>query len=170
MGYNPVQTFTQEADELLAAIEQSALSLGEGEGSEETIHQLFRAFHTIKGSGAMCGLDAVAGFTLHGTAHIATEISQGNLTVEARTLSEGDGQPRRRRFRGPGLRAVSGATEEIRHDYRDTAAYDLQIGGSSAGRRGRPGRRLKQLSVISHQLSVISKDSYSVLRTFFTDN
>ena len=63
MGYNPVQTFTQEADELLAAIEQSALSLGEGEGSEETIHQLFRAFHTIKGSGAMCGLDAVAGFT-----------------------------------------------------------------------------------------------------------
>src|ERR1017187_322801 len=65
MQHNPVETFLQEAEELLAEIEQSALSLGSGERSEETINQLFRAFHTIKGSGAMCGLDAVAGFTHH---------------------------------------------------------------------------------------------------------
>jgi len=65
MQYNPVETFLQEAEELLAEIEQSALSLGSGERSEETVNQLFRAFHTIKGSGAMCGLDAVAGFTHH---------------------------------------------------------------------------------------------------------
>lgn len=63
--YNPVETYLQEAEELLAEIEQSALSL-EGAGApEETIHQLFRAFHTIKGSGAMCGLDKVAAFTHH---------------------------------------------------------------------------------------------------------
>jgi two-component system chemotaxis sensor kinase CheA len=65
MGYNPVETFFQEAEELLAAIEQSALSLGAEDGTEEIVNQLFRAFHTIKGSGAMCGLDAVAGFTHH---------------------------------------------------------------------------------------------------------
>lgn len=65
MAYNPVETFRQEAEELLAEIEQSALLLGSGEPTEETVHQLFRAFHTIKGSGAMCGLDTVAGFTHH---------------------------------------------------------------------------------------------------------
>ncbi|MGA2117973.1 MAG: Hpt domain-containing protein [Bryobacteraceae bacterium] len=64
-GYNPVETFFQEADELLAGIEQSALSLGAEGGTVEIVNQLFRAFHTIKGSGAMCGLDAVAGFTHH---------------------------------------------------------------------------------------------------------
>src|SRR5579883_2734233 len=61
MEYNPVATFLQEAEELLAEIEQSALTI-ETEGA---IHQLFRAFHTIKGSGAMCGLDTVARFTHH---------------------------------------------------------------------------------------------------------
>jgi len=61
MQYNPVLTFLQEADELLGHIEHSALSLETGEPAGEAIHELFRAFHTLKGSGAMCGLDAVAG-------------------------------------------------------------------------------------------------------------
>lgn len=65
MSYNPVETFLHEAEELLADIEQSALSLAAESGDAEIINRLFRAFHTIKGSGAMCGLDAVAGFTHH---------------------------------------------------------------------------------------------------------
>jgi two-component system, chemotaxis family, sensor kinase CheA len=65
MRYNPIETFLQEAEELLADIEQGALSLGAGEQTADTIHQLFRAFHTIKGSGAMVGLDSVAAFTHH---------------------------------------------------------------------------------------------------------
>jgi two-component system, chemotaxis family, sensor kinase CheA len=65
MRYNPLQTFLQEAEDLLAGIEQAALSLAAEEQPGELVHQLFRAFHTIKGSGAMCGLDAVAGFTHH---------------------------------------------------------------------------------------------------------
>ena len=65
MQFNPVETFRQEAEELLEEIEQSALSLGSADGSDEVVNRLFRAFHTIKGSGAMCGLDAVAAFTHH---------------------------------------------------------------------------------------------------------
>ncbi len=65
MQFNPVATFLQESEELLAAIEQAALLLGAGEGGAETVNELFRAFHTIKGSGAMCGIDDVAGFTHH---------------------------------------------------------------------------------------------------------
>jgi two-component system, chemotaxis family, sensor kinase CheA len=65
MEYNPVQTFLAEADELLSNIEQSALSLDGDESPAEAINQLFRAFHTIKGSGAMCGLLQVSAFTHH---------------------------------------------------------------------------------------------------------
>ncbi len=65
MEYNPIPTFLAEAEELISNIEQSALNLGESESSTEAINQLFRAFHTIKGSGAMCGLLEVSGFTHH---------------------------------------------------------------------------------------------------------
>jgi len=65
VAYNPIPTFLQEAEELIADIEQSALGLGTEADPTETVHRLFRAFHTIKGSSAMCGLDAVAGFTHH---------------------------------------------------------------------------------------------------------
>jgi two-component system chemotaxis sensor kinase CheA len=64
MAYNPLETFLQEADELIADIEQCALALT-SEYDSETVNRLFRAFHTIKGSAGMCGLDAVAGFTHH---------------------------------------------------------------------------------------------------------
>ena len=59
-----VDTFINEAGELLGQIEESALLLG-AEGSGEAIHQLFRAFHTIKGSGAMCGMARLSAFTHH---------------------------------------------------------------------------------------------------------
>jgi two-component system chemotaxis sensor kinase CheA len=78
--YNPVQTFLTEADELLANIEQSALSLGEDESSVEAVNQLFRAFHTIKGSGAMCGLDQVSGFTHH-VETLLDKVREGALAV-----------------------------------------------------------------------------------------
>ena len=62
---NPTQTFHDEAHELLAQIEEIALEVDEGAPNAEAINRLFRAFHTIKGSGAMFGFDAVAEFTHH---------------------------------------------------------------------------------------------------------
>jgi two-component system chemotaxis sensor kinase CheA len=55
----------QEAEELLAKIEEIALEAQPGDIHGENVHHLFRAFHTIKGSGAMFGFDAVAAFTHH---------------------------------------------------------------------------------------------------------
>jgi two-component system chemotaxis sensor kinase CheA len=60
-----VDAFLQEAEDLLAEIEECALALKSESGSTEIVGRLFRAFHTIKGSGAMFGLDHVAGFTHH---------------------------------------------------------------------------------------------------------
>jgi two-component system chemotaxis sensor kinase CheA len=65
MAYNAIPTFLQEAEELIADIEQSALGLSSETDPAETVNRLFRAFHTIKGSSAMCGFDAVAGCTHH---------------------------------------------------------------------------------------------------------
>lgn len=61
---NWIDTFLQEAEDLLAEIDEAALALSEGE-TAETINRIFRAFHTIKGSSGMCGLTAVADFTHH---------------------------------------------------------------------------------------------------------
>lgn len=60
-----VQAFLNEADDLLSRIEAIALELAPGSSADEDIHELFRAFHTLKGSGAMFGFNAVAGFTHH---------------------------------------------------------------------------------------------------------
>jgi len=46
-------------------IEEGALRMCEGDFSPELINDLFRAFHTLKGSGAMCGFQKVPAFTHH---------------------------------------------------------------------------------------------------------
>ncbi len=59
-------TFLQEADDLLSRIEDCVLDLGGADSDNpDKIHELFRAFHTIKGSAAMFGFDAVSSFTHH---------------------------------------------------------------------------------------------------------
>ena len=62
---NPANTFLQEAEDLLTKIEEVALDVQPGAESGESVNHLFRAFHTIKGSGAMFGFDTVAAFTHH---------------------------------------------------------------------------------------------------------
>ncbi|MBF0270698.1 MAG: chemotaxis protein CheA [Magnetococcales bacterium] len=55
--------FTEEAYELLSELEDSLLELEASPQDQELISRVFRAMHTIKGSGAMFGFDAVAEFT-----------------------------------------------------------------------------------------------------------
>ncbi len=57
--------FYEEAAELLADIESALLELEEQPGDSEIIARIFRAMHTIKGSGAMFGFEDVANFTHH---------------------------------------------------------------------------------------------------------
>jgi len=58
-----VETYRQEAAELLAELEGSLLELENRPDDTELVGRVFRALHTIKGSGAMFGFDAVAAFT-----------------------------------------------------------------------------------------------------------
>jgi len=59
------QTYLEEARELLAELEEAVLELENNMSDMELVNRIFRAMHTIKGSGAMFGFDAVAGFTHH---------------------------------------------------------------------------------------------------------
>jgi two-component system chemotaxis sensor kinase CheA len=59
---DPADTFRQEARELLEQLEQGLLDLEQNPGDADLINSTFRALHTIKGSGAMFGFTAVAGF------------------------------------------------------------------------------------------------------------
>lgn len=57
------ESFKEEARELLAELESSLLELEENPGDTELISKIFRAMHTIKGSGSMFGFDSVSKFT-----------------------------------------------------------------------------------------------------------
>jgi two-component system chemotaxis sensor kinase CheA len=103
---NWIDTFLQEAEDLLSEIEEAALELSE-ESNSETIHRIFRAFHTIKGSSGMCGLNSVAEFTHHvesmldkvrngeiaATPELANLVLEGRDQVRAIISAEQGGEP-----------------------------------------------------------------------------
>jgi two-component system chemotaxis sensor kinase CheA len=62
-----LQSFINEARDLLAGMEQGLLQLEQDQdaGDSEAVNALFRAAHTIKGSAGLFGLDAIVRFTHH---------------------------------------------------------------------------------------------------------
>lgn len=63
MALDHAQAFREEALELLTEVEQLLLELEVDPGDGEKVARLFRAMHTVKGSGAMFGFDDLASFT-----------------------------------------------------------------------------------------------------------
>lgn len=57
------ELYREEAYELLAVLEDSLLELERNPTDMETVGRVFRAMHTIKGSGSMFGFDDIAAFT-----------------------------------------------------------------------------------------------------------
>ncbi len=62
---NPADVFRQEAAELLATLETTLLDLEASPEDSALVDQAFRSLHTLKGSGAMFGWEALADFTHH---------------------------------------------------------------------------------------------------------
>src|SRR5512140_2012208 len=57
------ETFREEAYELLVELEAGLLELEHNPGDMEQVGRVFRAMHTIKGSGATCEFHNIATFT-----------------------------------------------------------------------------------------------------------
>jgi two-component system chemotaxis sensor kinase CheA len=73
-------SFREEAREIHVELEAALLKLNEDSGDMELVGQVFRALHTIKGSGAMFGFDELAAFT-HNLETAFDEVRNGRLTI-----------------------------------------------------------------------------------------
>jgi len=62
---DPISVFRTEAAELLEQIESGLLDLTRSLEDRDQIDAVFRGLHTLKGSGAMFGFEALAAFTHH---------------------------------------------------------------------------------------------------------
>ena len=74
------EMFREEASELLTELEESLLELEEAPDDQELVAKVFRAMHTIKGSGAMFGFDEVAAFT-HEVETVYDLVRGGSVSV-----------------------------------------------------------------------------------------
>jgi two-component system, chemotaxis family, sensor kinase CheA len=82
------ELFLEEARDLLAKIESSLLALEMEPGDKELVNEIFRAIHTVKGSGAMFGFQEVADFAHHAE-NLFDELRQGKIAVDATVIDIG---------------------------------------------------------------------------------
>ncbi len=76
------QSFREEAREILVDLEAALLELNENREDQELVGRVFRALHTLKGSGAMFGFEDLAVFT-HNLENAFDEVRNGRLKVGA---------------------------------------------------------------------------------------
>jgi two-component system, chemotaxis family, sensor kinase CheA len=72
--------FLVEATEILEQLEESLLELEDAPDNDELVGSIFRALHTIKGSGAMFGFDRVSSFT-HEVETVFDQVRTGAMPV-----------------------------------------------------------------------------------------
>ncbi|MEZ4526487.1 MAG: chemotaxis protein CheA [Desulfobacterales bacterium] len=77
-----IETFRQEARELLTSVEDAVLDMEEKPNNPDCVHRLFRFVHTIKGSGAMCGFHGIAEFTHH-VETVLDKVRSGEIPVSS---------------------------------------------------------------------------------------
>ena len=79
------QAFQEEAREVLVELESALLALNENQSDKDLVGRVFRALHTIKGSGAMFGFDDLAAFA-HDLETAFDEVRAGRLEVTSGLL------------------------------------------------------------------------------------
>jgi two-component system chemotaxis sensor kinase CheA len=76
-----VETFAEEAQELLVDMENALLALEDSPDDSEMINSLFRAMHTIKGSSGLFGFDVIVSFT-HEAETILDQVRNGEKNLD----------------------------------------------------------------------------------------
>jgi two-component system chemotaxis sensor kinase CheA len=84
---NPaLETFSQEVDELLTAMEEALLGLDGAPDDADCVNSIFRAMHTIKGSSGLFGFDDVVTFT-HEAETVLDRVRSGERAIDAEFVS-----------------------------------------------------------------------------------
>ncbi|TVZ37604.1 two-component system chemotaxis sensor kinase CheA [Alteromonadaceae bacterium 2753L.S.0a.02] len=76
-----LQTFFAEADELLDFMESALLRLEDGIKDDDTLNEIFRSAHTIKGSAGLFGLSSLVGFT-HFVENVLDKARDGDIEID----------------------------------------------------------------------------------------
>jgi len=84
---NPaLETFSQEVDELLTAMEDALLVLESTPDDADCINSIFRAMHTIKGSSGLFGFDDVVAFT-HEAETVLDRVRNGERAIDPELIA-----------------------------------------------------------------------------------
>jgi len=81
-----LETFITEASELVQELEIDLVALEDSSDDDELINRIFRAAHTIKGSGGIVGLTAISDFT-HSMESVLDRVRQHELPVTSELVS-----------------------------------------------------------------------------------
>ncbi|MDP2210412.1 MAG: chemotaxis protein CheA [Candidatus Aquicultor sp.] len=81
-----LETFITEATELIQELEIDVVALEDSSDDVELINRIFRAAHTIKGSGGLVGLTAISDFT-HSMESVLDLVRQRELAVTGELVS-----------------------------------------------------------------------------------
>ena len=76
------QSFREEAREIVVDLEAALLELNEHRADMELVGPVFRALHTIKGSGSMFGFEKLAAFT-HNLETAFDQVRNGTLDISS---------------------------------------------------------------------------------------
>ena len=79
------QGFREEGREILVELESALLELNENRGDMDLVGRVFRALHTIKGSGSMFGFDKLAAFT-HNLENAFDEVRNGRFEINSELI------------------------------------------------------------------------------------
>ena len=77
--------FREEGREVLVELESALLELNDNRGDQELVGRVFRALHTLKGSGAMFGFEDMATFT-HNLETAFDEVRNGRLQISSELI------------------------------------------------------------------------------------
>ena len=81
-----VDTFKDEALELLQELEAALLELEESPDDPSLVDRVFRALHTLKGSGGLAGFENVAGFC-HEAETVFEQVRSGEREIDQDLVS-----------------------------------------------------------------------------------
>lgn len=83
-----LQTYFNEAHELLEQMERLLLEFENGQGSDETedLNAIFRTVHTIKGSAGIFGLDLIVDFT-HVVENVLDKLRSGGIVLTQQLIT-----------------------------------------------------------------------------------
>jgi two-component system chemotaxis sensor kinase CheA len=79
------QAFREEGRDVLVDLESALLELNDNRGDQGLVGRVFRALHTLKGSGAMFGFEDLATFT-HNLETAFDEVRNGRLAISSELI------------------------------------------------------------------------------------